>query len=738
MTETDSELFCITPNPCISIQNGCIQLKRMINALIYYSYVDVVNSNKEKDQFLKFCNETYVWLLNDYIHIIDKHDINDIDYMKQSCHLFKKFEFISDCNVNNCLLLSRHYRDRNNDNIEESKYDSNELIFHRDLMDSMHTYLIHLYDIGMRVKINEYKCKQYANNKNDNKWVDYSYAFISQTIKHKQNKLRIIGQFNRRITQKKFTIHSSKHCDVKENDNVLLTDDLLSFLEERPSLFKVTQVFRKMLITEEFDSDAIKDDMNNVQSNLKQSLGNELQFIQIKEHIYQLQLHQYTIAVGYRFEYESEVFFPDATVPLKYITFKHEILNNQMFSLKLHQLKLSIIKTLKYIQSEKVKQMKHNFDKKSSISFNHLLSICLYCDWTELSTSFSSTFRKHKPLESLSAVVKRNQEFYHFSKWFTDTIQNFGSVTGLLLEQRAIDGPFFCGMDHMMVIPQFYITLSVPTSTSKSIEVAEGFGGDHGVIVQLNNKRSIVRSFGSSWISNYSSENEWIFCEQVFEANLRIEAVILQDTQQNFSEFCLSLYFFDQILSGYYQGTTDECTYSIISNLIKHKLKTNGFQNHYPKYINDTFQVYTNHKSKIVLDLKILKNYHEIIGNRLVDSNSNVFQRRIFDLFPNIQHIAIKANIYHPICMYSLLNVITDSSVYHSTNIKIEINCYGYTKQDPYVQPKLDSTDWSFVLQKFDINQWNIVVSENIFKIQIVISKIVSTCTKRRTLDTIK
>ncbi len=38
--------------------------------------------------------------------------------------------------------------------------------------------------------------------------------------------------------------------------------------------------------------------------------------------------------------------------------------------------------------------------------------------------------------------------------------------------------------------------------------------------------------------------------------------------------------------------------YVILSNLIKHKMKMNKFENKYPSYINHTFYLFINYKNK--------------------------------------------------------------------------------------------------------------------------------------------
>eukprot|EP01084_Bolivina_argentea_P229220 386932_1 len=105
-------------------------------------------------------------------------------------------------------------------------------------------------------------------------------------------------------------------------------------------------------------------------------------------------------------------------VTKKYKTIKEELLNNKLYPLQLHQFQLSMNKAQKFIQTKKAKQtilrrsvlndpLKYGIETTISddirrqikkeyiqISVEQLLVIIIYCDWTELCTIFSESFRK--------------------------------------------------------------------------------------------------------------------------------------------------------------------------------------------------------------------------------------------------------------------------------------------------------------------------------------------------------
>ena len=74
-----------------------------------------------------------------------------------------------------------------------------------------------------------------------------------------------------------------------------------------------------------------------------------------------------------------------------------------------------------------------------------------------------------------------------------------GRGRGLLDPLR---GPFYCGMNWVLNINQFEITLQGPTSTSIQITVAARFGGQKGFLIQFDNsqvKGQYVKGFDVSW-----------------------------------------------------------------------------------------------------------------------------------------------------------------------------------------------------------------------------------------------
>ena len=113
-------------------------------------------------------------------------------------------------------------------------------------------------------------------------------------------------------------------------------------------------------------------------------------------------------------------------------------------------------------------------------------------------------------------------------------------------------GPFFCGINRLVVIPEFNIRLNSPTSTTKQIEVANRFGGDEGVVIQLNNngyqQSHGLRSFNCSWLSDYSGEDERIWIGG--EYPIKIETIRTLSNSANYIDYFRPFFYFDCMING--------------------------------------------------------------------------------------------------------------------------------------------------------------------------------------------
>eukprot|EP01083_Nonionella_stella_P266670 901789_1 len=106
--------------------------------------------------------QSYSTLLDDYIHLITKHDD---DLLQISDELQNKYGMKVNCMVNKCDKVRRHY-DTRHETKDENDTDP-KIDFYCGYLDQIHHFLFHLFDIGIRT--NHQQIIESKNDENDDK-----------------------------------------------------------------------------------------------------------------------------------------------------------------------------------------------------------------------------------------------------------------------------------------------------------------------------------------------------------------------------------------------------------------------------------------------------------------------------------------------------------------------------------------------------------------------------------------
>eukprot|EP01084_Bolivina_argentea_P157565 274553_1 len=370
-----------------------------------------------------------------------------------------------------------------------------------------------------------------------------------------------------------------------------------------------------------------------------------------------------------------------------YCSLKDEMLSSQFVTATQWQTKVVLKAEEYYCTSEAIKkltcdwnidQFHYGISYNDKISLSHLQSVILYCDFTDLSSSFTSTFRRKKHMfETLKSIKHRNSMYWWLSKLLTETVQYFGT--------KSVRGPFFCGMSSVINISAFAIRVNGPCSTSKCKEIAITFAQKHGIILILQNdhvsSHSDQRCFDCSIISKYCEEDERFFIAGQYR--LRMQSVCIIETQQNFEIFFHAFYLFDCMLSGINMNAADiygikvtSVDFEILSKLMSNKLGNTCFQ--FDPYITNSFEIFLNRKTEISIEMvwldKYFKNLTNLIMNDVMSfdinflhtelitqkdsiskskdfslfdlmmnskTNCNLLKQQTFQLFPNIKKVTL-------------------------------------------------------------------------------------------------
>merc|ERR1712228_38342 len=249
---------------------------------------------------------------------------------------------------------------------------------------------------------------------------------------------------------------------------------------------------------------------------------------------------------------------------------------------------------------------------------------------------------------------------------------------------NSVKGPFYCGVNKVMVLPQFNLRLCAPTSTTMHIEVAHKFATRNGTVIQLNNNSDPyydqLRLFNISWLSRFKDEDERLFIGGVWR--VRVQSIRLTKTRENFETFFVSLFYFDAMVTAK-QGMNNLKINSNQRGVIKSLIKWRLEQKKDPKmneYLYQTFDAYTKNKKQIEINLFYLNDAKESMYNLIVhslekvakpkDENDcvNILQPELPKIFPNVKTVHIDAGYYDykfPFSLIAFLRLIKSTKWQH-------------------------------------------------------------------------
>eukprot|EP01084_Bolivina_argentea_P054605 100134_1 len=739
--------------------NQCVSLNRLLCALKYYTLLDIIKNIQHRDIFSHFITDIYDSFLNDYIHLINHHTNHLYELNKSLTE--NKFTL---CNIKKCQFTARHHTQ-----IKNALPPA--LNFFKQTMDSLHFYLFHLFECGLREK--KLDLNNDDINSEERKDDDYFDAEFSRLHKSMNERKHITASFSRFKTNHKFTIKTSVD-DINDNKEYETGDDEATFMDEMYKYLRQVAVnqdsiaeLKAFIDSEEFDSESIQYDASNDRGNIENCINDKKCIESMKKFAKSTQMRSESFSIGIRFYYwpyykvikklPNEQAFNlnnhsgynvcDLMIKQRYSSFKEEISNYKHFDMSIYP--DLVIKVNSYKDTDIVKQTKaHPKDSKSYmelhydipkdtiLSYSNLLSLILYCDYTELSTDFSASFRKRKAFELLISVKNRNSHYFWLSKILRETVELYGGSShgdgyhgG---EENTLNGPFYCGMSWEMTLSEFNIRLNSPTSTSSQINVAIKFAGNKGIIMMLDTPQGdsnymFLRCFNCNWISRYKEEDERLFFGGLWR--IKVETVILRRTKQNFSLFIQSLYYFDCIVSG--ADTIPQLNAKhkrIIKSLINSKIEMKSSLK-LDDYVNKTFECFTQNKQQIILtfhrineqadkeitDLimyKLKKNEEDESIKDINEINeTNLFRKEIFILLPNVTRVVISSTRWNGYATYSF-SLLKLLDLIESTGLKqVVVKAVRLRDEDTWITLLWSSLEsYAKIKKAYNAKIWDISV----------------------------
>ena len=275
-----------------------------------------------------------------------------------------------------------------------------------------------------------------SNNQNEtNTEYDKQNDDVFARIANITSSTRIVTErFNRVSNGNKFKIDTDDNAVVDtgtdNNNNITYLDSIFEHLTKKQIKQDVVWRLYQYLKKEEYETESIDLDLRitldgKSVGNISRYMVLDMQCIDAVASIFNQSRGSIfgTFSIGIAFDYyhDDEILY----VTPKYETFKEEILNYQQINL--HQYSYEIlVKANEYHSTDLVKSIECNrysipagygISKEDVISVDRLASIILYTDYSNLSSQFTSTFRKSNTFEPIQATIQRHRHYYWLGRF---------------------------------------------------------------------------------------------------------------------------------------------------------------------------------------------------------------------------------------------------------------------------------------------------------------------------------
>ena len=343
-------------------------------------------------------------------------------------------------------------------------------------------------------------------------------------------------------------------------------------------------------------------------------------------------------------------------------------------------------KAERYLKMKKCRKMMARKDGNTSSDYHfgikmgsglrpeHLHALFLYTDFTKFCTEFSRSFRETSESVSIEDVVASNPKYFYTAKALREMVTLFESCGADDNEY----GPFYCGLNCVLNIPQFAVSFQCPTSTTKTKEIAIRFAGESGMMMVMNNKgveSQYERFLNAQWLSCYPEEDERLFVGSTY--HLKVESVVLIQSAKNYRLSFGAFAKLDQALNGTAMKEVVTPKEQDIIVEAMESVKGRGTVSKRSQFLDqfavDNFYLMTLQKTKIILDffwindmksewMKELLVYSTSEDHKVEGPNdtTNVVKADLLALFPNLSTVTIADAYELPFSVSRLLDELSD------------------------------------------------------------------------------
>eukprot|EP01084_Bolivina_argentea_P123903 219562_1 len=484
-------------------------------------------------------------VLNSFLHLMQMHSHTDEEFEMIS-NLFGK------CNINNCNIFKR----RGNPKLQN---DNPQHACRYQILDKIHCFYIHSFDIGYKLTRKE---KQYIlNQRSEQKQNDFTFDSTSNHIyKIIANKLKL----NKNV----------KDVALANRANKFKTNTIES--RYQPSVYDFGyRFFYWNYYKNKFE---INDEV--IYQNIDDPVANE----------------------GYCIN--------DFFVIPKYGNLKKELVNNAICAISYTEWNTLVESASIHLRSHFARTIKcagpnrktiYNIENGKPIGFPHIAAMMVYCNYDQLQSAFSATYRRISRNEYYKQIIQRHSKYAHLGRLLREFVECFGSTRSRCEGSHLFGKKLYHGITIKSQFATIKPVMKGPTSTTMDYTVAVNFSGGDGTILQLRLHNIVSTSgwsYGSdsggsrmafvdcSWLSDYPNEQERFFIGGW--KHFYIDTIIIASSGENYQLYIDAMKAFAIVTStlGFHfdvTATTLQMFFRIFSHILWTYYRSND-QKGYQKF----------------------------------------------------------------------------------------------------------------------------------------------------------
>ena len=167
---------------------NCQAMNRLFAALKYYSMLNISENKSDREFVTEFMTDIYsTQFIDDYIHF-NNHHSQDIEMINRDITNENNDCLFMQCQIELCAFTNRHHQ--RTDKTQGNTVLSPTVNFFKQTMDSFHFYLFHCFDVGLRIKKEEYKTEQKNGDKQNKKYFDATFSRMNKMISERKHSIQ--------------------------------------------------------------------------------------------------------------------------------------------------------------------------------------------------------------------------------------------------------------------------------------------------------------------------------------------------------------------------------------------------------------------------------------------------------------------------------------------------------------------------------------------------------------------